>query len=141
MIVGVGIDLVEVQRIASSVERFGDRFLRRVLRSPEIEYCLKHRNPAPFIAARFAAKEAVSKALGTGIGRELSWQDMEVAHHPSGQPYVLLHGAAPALLHSKGAQTIHLSISHTQHHAVVVAIADSQEPGPTLGLNMRPTPG
>lgn len=124
MILGTGIDLVEVQRIASSVQRFGDRFLQRILRPPEIAYCLKHRNPAPFIAGRFAAKEAISKAFGTGIGSALSWQDMEVARYDTGQPYVILHGHAPALLQSKGAKTIHISISHTDHHATGIAIME-----------------
>jgi holo-[acyl-carrier protein] synthase len=79
MILGTGVDIIEVARIRSSHERFGDRFIRRLLRDAEIEYCLSHRDPAPFLAARFAAKEAVSKAFGTGIGQYLGWHDIEVS--------------------------------------------------------------
>jgi holo-[acyl-carrier protein] synthase len=124
MILGVGIDLIEVARIQSSFDRFGDRFLNRILRPSEIEYCLRHRKPAPFLAARFAAKEAISKAFGTGIGGELGWQDMEVARKESGQPYVILHGNAPGLLEARGGKAIHISISHTEQHATVVAVLE-----------------
>ena len=93
MILGTGVDIIEVARIRSSLDRFGDRFLRRILRPDEIQYCFSFRNPAPFLAARFAAKEAISKAFGTGIGRELGWQDMEVRREASGKPFVILHGA------------------------------------------------
>jgi holo-[acyl-carrier protein] synthase len=122
MILGVGIDLVEVDRIQSSVERFGERFLRRILRPGEIAYCQSHRYAAPHIAARFAAKEAISKAFGTGIGRELSWLDMEVAHHPGGQPYVILHNGGEGLLHRQDGTQILLSLSHTKQYATAVAI-------------------
>ena len=78
MILGTGIDLIEVARIASSFAKFGERFVNRVLLPDEIAYCLAHKNPAPFLAVRFAAKEAVSKAFGTGIGAQLGWQDIEI---------------------------------------------------------------
>ena len=78
MILGIGIDIIEVARIASSYEKFGERFVNRILHADEIAYCLSHKNPAPFLAARFAAKEAISKAFGTGIGAALGWQDMEI---------------------------------------------------------------
>src|SRR5207237_8479618 len=78
MILGSGIDIIEVARIRASLERFGERFLRRVLRPDEIGYCFLYKSPAPYVAARFAAKEAVSKAFGTGIGRHLGWQDIEI---------------------------------------------------------------
>jgi len=76
MILGTGIDIIEVGRIAASHEKFGERFVNRILHADEIAYCLSHKNPAPFLAARFAAKEAISKAFGTGIGAALGWQDM-----------------------------------------------------------------
>src|SRR5438876_4482461 len=82
MILGAGIDIIEVARIRASSEKFGDRFFKRILRPDEVAYCLSHSNPAPFLAARFAAKEAISKAFGTGIGKQLGWQDMEVCHKP-----------------------------------------------------------
>ena len=74
MILGIGIDIIEVARIRSSFEKFGERFVNRILLPDEIAYCLSHKNPAPFIAARFTAKEAISKAYGTGIGASLGWQ-------------------------------------------------------------------
>ena len=75
---GIGIDIIEVARIQASYEKFGERFLNRILHPNEISYCLSYKAPAPFLAVRFAAKEAISKAFGTGIGAQLGWQDMEV---------------------------------------------------------------
>jgi holo-[acyl-carrier protein] synthase len=124
MIRGVGVDIIEVARIRGAVERFGDRFLQRILRPAEIAYCRSFKDPAPHLAARFAAKEAVSKAFGTGIGAALGWQDMEVAHRPSGQPYLVLHEAGRALLAARGGGEIHLSLSHTLDHAAAVAVWD-----------------
>src|SRR5688572_23892196 len=97
MILGVGIDIIEVERIRASHEKFGERFLKRILRPDEIAYCLSHAQPAPFLAVRFSAKEAISKAFGTGIGAQLGWQDMEVRRKESGQPYVVLHDGGQTL--------------------------------------------
>jgi holo-[acyl-carrier protein] synthase len=124
MIIGVGIDLIEVERIRRSLEKFGERFLKRILRENEIAYCQGHRFPAPFVAARFAAKEAISKAFGTGIGHELGWLDVEVAHEPAGRPYFILQAPAQSLLNQKGGKRVHLSISHTENHATAVAIIE-----------------
>ena len=125
MILGIGIDIIEVARVQGSVERFGERFLKRILLPDETAYCMLHKNPAPFIAARFAAKEAISKAFGTGIGAKLGWLDMEVRRKESGEPYVVLHGGGQALLESRGARIPVLSISHTQNYAAAVAILES----------------
>jgi len=125
MILGTGIDIIEVSRIASSYEKFGDRFVNRILRPAEIAYALSHRKPAPFLAARFAAKEAISKAFGTGIGRQLGWQDMEVGRKESGEPFVILHDGGQRLLEERGARIVHLSISHTEHYATAMAILES----------------
>ena len=125
MILGTGIDIIEVDRIRSSHERFGERFVTRILRPDEIAYCLRHKDPGPFLAARFAAKEAVSKAFGTGIGAELGWQDIEVRRKESGEPYVVLHDAGERLLAARGARALHLSLSHTQFYAAAVAILES----------------
>lgn len=125
MVLGVGVDIIEVERIRASHERFGDRFLKRILRPDEIAYCFTHAQPAPFLAARFAAKEAISKAFGTGIGRQLGWQDMEVKRKESGEPYVVLHGAGQELLAKRGARIVHLSLSHTAAHAAAVAVLES----------------
>lgn len=125
MILGTGIDIIEVERIRSAVSKFGDRFVQRILRPAEIEYCRLHRDPAPHLAARFAAKEAVSKAFGTGIGAQLSWQDMEVQRRESGEPFIVLHDQGQRLLESRGAGRVHLSLSHTQHYAAAVAVLEA----------------
>src|SRR5580692_2130331 len=125
MILGVGTDIIEVARIQASYEQFGERFLNRILHENEIAYCLSHKSPAPFLAARFAAKEAISKAFGTGIGAQLSWQDMEVARRESGEPYVILHGKGEALLQARQGRVVLISLSHTQQHATAVAILES----------------
>lgn len=124
MILGTGIDIIEVGRVTAAVERFGDRFLRRVLVAREIEYCQGHTKPGPYIAARFAAKEAVSKALGTGIGASLGWGDIEVAHRSTGEPFILLHGRGRDLMTSRGARGLHVSLSHTDHYAAAVALLE-----------------
>lgn len=125
MILGVGTDIIEVARIKASFEKFGDRLVKRILRAGEIAYCFSHREPAPFVAARFAAKEAVSKAFGTGIGARLGWQDIEVCRRESGEPYVILHDAGRELLAVRGARTVHLSLSHTNVYATAVAILEA----------------
>lgn len=125
MILGTGIDLIEVERIRASFEKFGERFLKRILRPDEIAYCLSHKDPAPFLAARFSAKEAISKAFGTGIGKHLGWQDMEVGRRESGEPYVILHGAGINLLKERGGRIVQLSLSHTASHATAMAILES----------------
>ncbi len=124
MILGLGIDIIEVARIQASFEKFGDRFVNRILLPNEISYCLSHRVPGPFLAARFAAKEAISKAFGTGIGTELGWQDMEIARKESGEPYVILHGNGQSLFEARGAQRLLISLSHTQAHATAVAVLE-----------------
>ena len=125
MILGIGIDIIEVARILASHEKFGERFANRILLPDEIAYCLSHKYPAPFLAARFAAKEAVSKAFGTGIGAPLGWQDMEVRRKDSGEPFVVLHGAGEKLLNERGARVVLISLSHTQNYAAAVAILES----------------
>ena len=124
MIRGVGIDIIEVARIRSAAERFGDRFLNRILRPAELAYCRSFKDPAPHLAARFAAKEAVSKVFGTGIGAALGWQDLEVANHESGQPYLILHAGGASLLAQRGGGEIHLSLSHTENYGTAVAVWD-----------------
>src|SRR5438132_9499791 len=124
MILGVGIDIIEVARIRASHEKFGERFLNRILRAAEIAYSLSHRAPGPFLAARFAAKEAISKAFGTGIGAQLSWHDMEVVRKESGEPFVVLHEKGKDLMSARGATSLRISLSHTQNYATAVAILE-----------------
>ena len=128
MILGVGIDIIEVARIGASLEKFGERFVNRILHANETAYCLSHKNPAPFLAVRFAAKEAVSKAFGTGIGAALGWRDIEVGKKESGEPFVILHGDGQKLLETRGARAVLVSLSHTEHYAAAVAILESVEP-------------
>jgi holo-[acyl-carrier protein] synthase len=124
MILGIGIDIIEVARVKASHERFGERFLNRLLLADEIAYCLSHKNPAPFIAARFAAKEAVSKAFGTGIGAQLGWRDMEIRRKKSGEPFVILHGNGKKLFKSRRAKRLLVSLSHTANYAAATAILE-----------------
>lgn len=124
MIVGLGIDLVDTERIDSAWKRFGERFVNRILLEEEKAYCMSHRNPAPFIAARFAAKEAVSKALGSGIGPLLGWHDIEVRHKETGAPYIELHGKGQELLSNLKANVIHLTLTHTAANSIAMAIVE-----------------
>ena len=125
MILGTGIDIIEVARIASSLDKFGDRFVNRILLPDELAYCRLHRNPAPFIAVRFAAKEAISKAFGTGIGAALGWRDMEIRRKESGEPFVVLHGRGQELFAARGAKQLLVSLSHTEHYAAATAILET----------------
>jgi holo-[acyl-carrier protein] synthase len=125
MILGLGIDIIEVARIEASYQKFGERFLNRLLHPNEIAYCLSHKAPGPFLAARFAAKEAISKAFGTGIGAALGWHDMEVGRKASGEPFVILQEGGQKLLESRGGRAVLISLSHTQVHATAVAILES----------------
>ncbi|MEW6406250.1 MAG: holo-ACP synthase, partial [Chloroflexota bacterium] len=109
MILRTGVDLIEIARIAESIARHGDHFLQRVFTSGELEYC---RNNHASLAARFAAKEAVSKALGCGIG-DVGWRDIEVAGDENKAPVLLLHGAAEKLAKDLGLNSWAISLSHT----------------------------
>ncbi|MBE7502413.1 MAG: holo-ACP synthase [Verrucomicrobiales bacterium] len=122
MVVGVGIDLIEVARIRPVAERFGERF-RTGFCGPVKRLLPGLRHPAPHLAA-VLPPEAISKAFGTGIGAALGWQDMEVARHDSGQPYVILHGGGERLLASRGGGALHLSLSHTENYATAVVVWD-----------------
>ncbi|HEX4348999.1 MAG TPA: holo-ACP synthase [Verrucomicrobiae bacterium] len=124
MILGTGIDIIEISRITASFEKFGERFANRILLPAEITYALSHRRPAPFLAVRFAAKEAISKAFGTGIGAHLGWQDIEIRRKESGEPFVVLHGKGQELFDARGAKKLHVSLSHTEHYAAATAILE-----------------
>ena len=124
MIWGLGMDIVEVARIAASMTKLGDAFVERILLPDEIAYCRSHKDPAPFLAARFAAKEAIAKAFGTGIGAELSWHDMEIRRKESGEPYVVLHGRGQELLTARRARALHLTLTHTAQSAAATAILE-----------------
>jgi holo-[acyl-carrier protein] synthase len=121
-ILGIGMDIVETRRIAESIERFGDRLLHRVFLDGEIAYSKSMKFPQLHLAARFAAKEAISKAFGTGIGRELGWRDLEIIREASGQPKVVLHGRAVSFAQSRGVHEIHVSLSHTAEYGAATAV-------------------
>jgi len=120
-IIGIGIDAAEIHRIAESVARFGDRFLRRVFTGDEIAYCLRHRDPAPSLAARFAAKEAGMKALGTGHARGILWRDVEVVR-VAGPPQLRLHGEAARLFGRLGGTSTLLTLTHARDLAIANVI-------------------
>jgi len=122
-IYGIGIDIVDTKRIEESISQFGDRFIDRIFTRKERAYCAKMRNPAPHYAARFAAKEAIAKAFGTGIGDKLSWTDMEILRDSLGKPYVVLTGAGKAFAEERGITQIMISLSHSEQHAAANAVA------------------
>jgi len=134
MIVGHGIDLVEVQRIRRLVEDHGQRFLDRVFTRSEQEYCAsREKRYFEHLAGRFAAKEAVFKVLGTGLSGKMTWTDVEVVKSASGQPQVALSGECERIAKSMGIHQWHLSISHIETHATASAIGSS-----TIGSGMGP---
>lgn len=124
MILGIGTDIAEVGRIRKSMEKFGERFLSRVYTPDERAYALKRANAAERLAARFAAKEAGMKAIGTGWSRGVTWQDLEVRNEPSGRPVLLLSGVAERVARQMGVQRIALSITHTAEAAFAVVILE-----------------
>jgi holo-[acyl-carrier protein] synthase len=120
---GIGIDVVEVARIATAIERHGEPFLAKLFTAAERAYCESRKNPAMHYAARFAAKEAVAKALGTGIGANAGLQDLEVIHDASGAPKIRLSGAAEAFAKQHGITGILISLTHARDYAAANAIA------------------
>lgn len=120
---GIGIDVVEVARIASAIERHGEPFLTKIFTQSERDYCESRKQSAMHYAARFAAKEAVSKALGTGIGADAGLHDLEVVHDAKGAPKILLSGAAEAFAKQHGITGIQISLTHARDYAAANAIA------------------
>jgi len=125
MITGIGIDVVQNERIRQSIEKFGDRFINRIYTEGEKEYCNNSANPALHYAARWAAKEAAFKALGTGWSSGVKWKDVEVHRQPSGKPELHLHGEALVLAHSMGATRFYVSLTHDQLISCAVVVFDA----------------
>jgi holo-[acyl-carrier protein] synthase len=125
MIVGTGIDIAEVHRIAEAIERFGDRFLHRVFTEGEMRYCDSKANRVERYAARFAAKEAGMKALGTGWNHGVRWRDIEVSRQPGGRPTISFHGKAAEVASKLGAVHVALSLSHTADQAIAQVILEN----------------
>jgi holo-[acyl-carrier protein] synthase len=126
MIIGLGIDLVFIPRIEEAFIKWEDRFLKRVFTSEEIDYCLRQKRPALPLALRFAAKEASSKALGTGMRQGVSWSDISVIHEPSGRPILKLYGNALKKAMELGGASWHVSLSHEKDYAVAVVIIEGK---------------
>jgi holo-[acyl-carrier protein] synthase len=124
MIVGTGIDLVEIERIQRAVARFGERFLDRVYTAAEKAYCLRKRNSAESLAARFAAKEAGAKALGTGISHGVNWLEIEVVREPGGRPTIVFHGRARERSERLGMRSASLSLTHTGSLAMASVVLE-----------------
>ena len=124
MIVGTGVDIAEVPRIAAAIERFGDRFIQRIYTENEIRYCESKANKAERYAARFAAKEAAMKAIGTGLRGGITWHDVEVTRERSGRPTLAFHGVAAEVAAKLGMRRAHLSLSHTVEHAIAHVILE-----------------
>ena len=120
-VIGLGADIVEVDRIHGVIKRQGDRFLQRVFTAEECEYCGRMKFPHKHYAARFAAKEAVSKAFTTGIGAELGWKSVSIYHGPRHEPLVRLDEQGTALLRKIGGTRVVVTLSHTDTNALAVA--------------------
>jgi len=125
MIVGTGIDIAETARLGKALDRHGERFSRRIYTPDEIAYCERFKNKAERYAARFAAKEAAFKALGTGWGEGVRWLDVEVTHQPSGKPELVLTGRAKEVAEQMGVSSTEVSISHADHYVVAQVIFES----------------
>src|SRR6266478_1481709 len=123
-VLGIVVDFVECVRIQRSIDRFGDRFLQRVFTDGEIEYSMSMKFPARHLAARFAAKEAVSKAFGTGIGKAMGWRNIDIQKRPSGEPFLVLSGPARDLATGRGVTAALVTLSHTEHHAVACVVLE-----------------
>jgi holo-[acyl-carrier protein] synthase len=124
MIIGSGIDLTEIGRIQQSIDRYGARFLDRVYTSAEQAYCNRKRNAAESFAARFAAKEAGAKALGTGISFGVSWREIEVVRLPGGRPTLRFHGRAAQIAARLGVTRSALSLTHTAELAMASVVLE-----------------
>ena len=124
MIVGSGIDITEVDRIREAIQRFGNRFLNRVFTEAEIRYCESRKNSAERYAARFAAKEAAMKAIGTGLHHGVTWKDFEIGHAAGGRPTLKLSGRGADFADGLGARRIALSLTHTAHTAMAMVILE-----------------
>ncbi len=125
MICGTGVDLAEVPRIRASIERFGAKFVERVYTPAEIAYVERKANKYERYAARFAAKEAGMKAIGTGWRHGVRWQDFEVANLPSGKPTLRFHGVAEQVARKLGVRAVSLSLTHTKEYGVAFVVLES----------------
>jgi holo-[acyl-carrier protein] synthase len=126
VVVGIGIDIVEIARIRRLMERWQDRFLRRVFTETELAYALGRHDPAQHLAARFAAKEATLKALGTGLSMGVRWREMEVRRARGQAPRLALSGRTAALGAARGVRRLHVSLAHDGGLAVAQVLAEGE---------------
>lgn len=124
MVLGLGTDLIEIDRIEQSIRRFGDAFLQRIFTPGEIAYCDRKKNAAESFAARFAAKEAGAKALGTGISRGVGWREFEVRRAPGERPELYISGRAQEIARTLGVRRLSLSLSHSRSISIAVVVAE-----------------
>lgn len=129
MIVGIGTDLVEIVRVERALERHGDRFARKILVAQEYERFTAHRKPAAYLAKRFAAKEAFSKAMGTGIRAPVNWQNLGVVNHLSGRPYFELSEALAELVRRRGIRSVHVSLTDERGMAAAFVVLEGELDG------------
>ncbi|WP_213804390.1 holo-ACP synthase [Granulicella sp. dw_53] len=125
MVIGLGTDLMEIERIQESIERYGNRFLERVFTPGEIEFCMRKKASAESFAARFAAKEAGAKALGTGISRGVNWKEIEVRRQPGEKPTLHWSGRAAERARMMGIVRTELSLTHSRSVAMAVVVVES----------------
>ena len=121
---GIGVDLVECARIQHSIDRFGDRFLHRVFTDGEIEYSMSMKFPERHLAARFAGKEAVAKAFGTGIGKAMGWRNIDIQKRKSGEPFLVFSGPAETFAAERGVTSALITLSHTENYAVACVVLE-----------------
>jgi holo-[acyl-carrier protein] synthase len=129
-IIGIGTDIIECLRIAQMIERHGDLFINRVYTPHEIQYCQSRKLSTQHYAGRWAAKEAILKALGTGWRRGISWRDIEIRNEPGGRPVVALRGGARDVVEQLGITEMLISISHCRSHATAYALAHGNDKKP-----------
>ncbi len=126
-VIGIGIDITECLRIARMIERHGDLFINRVYTADEISYCRNRKQTTEHFTGRWAAKEAILKALGTGWRRGISWRDVEILNEPGGKPIVNVHGGAKSVIEQLGITRLLITISHCRTHATAFAIATGND--------------
>jgi holo-[acyl-carrier protein] synthase len=125
MILGIGTDVIEVSRIKQALDKYGERFMRRLFTPTEIEYCTARKNAALHYAGRFAAKEAAFKAMQRGWGGDISWKDVEITNLPSGAPEITFHGKALEVVTEKKMTRAFVSISHVEEIATAVVVLET----------------
>jgi len=125
-VIGIGVDLIECARIQHSLDRFGDKFLHRVFTDGEIEYSMSMKFPARHLAARFAGKEAVAKAFGTGIGKAMGWRNIDIRKKESGEPFLVFSGPAEELAAKRGVSGALITLSHTEHYGMAVVVLEGK---------------